>query len=260
MSGVMGKLRWSVRHRGVGGSALAAAYWLGRRMMREPAAVPHPFDVQHGTDTGGLIAGSDLASGHASDRHIAGYAAVPPSRFRGIIARWQASGPPHALAEYCFVDLGCGKGRALLLASEMGFREVVGVELNPVLAATARANANIWTAAGKNRTSIRVEQKDALEMEWPARPCLVFLFNPFDPFLMRQIMARMSEAFRSRRMELEVLSYKPNPACDLPGEFRMVWCEAIGIDVEELAADPVADLRDETRAYRLAGSGNDVLL
>ena len=27
-----------------------------------------------------------------------------------------------------FVDLGCGKGRALCIASEFGFREVIGVE------------------------------------------------------------------------------------------------------------------------------------
>jgi SAM-dependent methyltransferase len=229
----------------------AAANWLRRKIAPRPPAAPHPFDVEHGTDTGGLIAGSDLASGHSSDRYIEGYAAVPPSRFRGIIARWQASDEAHALAEYCFVDLGCGKGRALLLASEMGFREVVGVELNPSLAVIARANAALWRAAGKARSPIRIEQRDAMELEWPAGPCVVFLFNPFDAVLMRQVMSHIAAVFRDRQSELEILYYKPEHAHGLPCDFAMIWRETVAIDAEELAADPVADVKDETRAYRL---------
>ncbi|HEV2644829.1 MAG TPA: class I SAM-dependent methyltransferase [Acidobacteriaceae bacterium] len=253
MSGVVGKLLWSVRHRGASGTVRAAAHWVRRTITREAVSRPHPFDVEHGTDTGGLIAGGDLASGHTSDRHIEGYAAVPPSRFRGILARWQAGGPAHALADYCFVDLGCGKGRALLLASQLGFREVIGVELNPSLAQIARANVTLWAAAGKARAPMRVEQKDALELEWPVGPCVVFLFNPFDAQLMRQIAESMAAAFRNRPSDLEVLYYKPNHADALPDSFRMAWCETIEIDAQELAADPVAGRDDETRAYQLNG-------
>jgi hypothetical protein len=254
MSSAFIKVGWSIRHRGVGGTVRAAANWLLRKIVPQPPAAPHPFDLEHGTDTGGLIAGGDLASGHSSDKHIAGYAAVPPSRFRGIVARWQASGLRHGLAEYCFVDLGCGKGRALLLASELGFREVVGVELNPSLAAIARANAELWRVAGKARCPMRIEQKDALELEWPAGPCVVFLFNPFDAVLMRQLAARMGAAFRDRPSELEILYYKPEQAHAFADDFEMMWCEAIEIDAQELAVDPVAGRNDETRAYRLIRS------
>jgi SAM-dependent methyltransferase len=255
LSSIVDKLRWSIEHRGFGGSTRAAAHWLRRKIVPQPPVVPHPFDVEHGTDTGGLIAGDDLASGHANDRHIAGYAAVPPSRFLGMVARWQAGNPAYALGEYCFVDLGCGKGRALLLASELGFREVVGVELNPSLSAIARANAELWRAAGKARSPIRIEEKDALELEWPAGPCVIFLFNPFDAALMRQLADRMVAAFRDRPSELEILYYKPEHANVFATGFEMAWCEVIEINAQELAVDPVADPNDETRAYRLIGSG-----
>jgi SAM-dependent methyltransferase len=251
VSSILGKLRWSIRHRGVVGTARSAAKSLGRRLNPTPPSEPHPFDREHGTDTGGLIPGGDLASGHSSDRHIEGYAAVPPSRFRSSIARWQASEPPHVLNEYCFIDIGCGKGRALLLASEFGFREVVGVELNPSLASIARSNVNRWMEAGKAQCDLRVEQNDATELEWPARPCVVFLFNPFDAVLTRQLADRMAAAFRGRPSDLEVIYYKPAQADAFANDFEMIWCEATSISAEDLAVDPVADLNDETRAYRL---------
>ena len=39
-------------------------------------------------------------------------------------------------------------GRGLLLAAEMPFREVVGVELNPELARIAEKNVATWKAVG----------------------------------------------------------------------------------------------------------------
>jgi SAM-dependent methyltransferase len=251
MSRVLGKLRWSLHHRGFSGTLEAAAKNLSRRVQPEAAPKPHPFDLENGTDTSGLITGADLASGNASDRHIAGYAAVPPSHFRNVIARWQASNPPHPFADYTFIDIGCGKGRAALLASDYGFREVVGVELNPSLAAIACANADLWTAAGKARSHIRIEQADAAELSFPPRPCVIFLFNPFDLELMQHLASRMAADFHNRPADLEVIYYKPEQAAAFSDPFQMVWCEATGISQQELAADPVADPRDETRAYRL---------
>jgi SAM-dependent methyltransferase len=43
-----------------------------------------------------------------------------------------------------FVDLGCGKGRVLMIASEFGFRRVVGVEFCAELCRQARANASCF--------------------------------------------------------------------------------------------------------------------
>jgi hypothetical protein len=64
---------------------------LGRR-LRRPIVPVHPFDVEHGTDTGGLIPASELGVGHRHDLFIAGYAGVPPSGFRAAISRWQSLG------------------------------------------------------------------------------------------------------------------------------------------------------------------------
>ena len=109
---------------------------LGRR-LRRPIVPVHPFDVEHGTDTGGLIPGSELGVGHRHDLFIAGYAGVPPSG-SGRRSRAGRPGASLRIEEYTSLDLGCGKGRAVLLASELGFREAVGMELNARLTEIAR--------------------------------------------------------------------------------------------------------------------------
>ena len=248
MTHLVKHVRWSLAHRGVAGTVRSAWMSLGRRLRRQ-AVVVHPFDVEHGTDTGGLIPGSELGIGHRHDLFIAGYAGVPPSGFRAAMARWKSLGPPHRLEEYAFVDLGCGKGRAVLLASELGFREAVGVELNAGLVEIARGNAEIWSAAEKARSPIRIECKDATELEWPSGPCLVYLYNPFAEAVMRAVVEMLRERFGDRRDELEIVYQKPEQAAALEKDFELVWCGVCALSEEDRVSDPVADPRDETAVY-----------
>ena len=249
--GVLDKVRWSLENRGLAGTMKSAANSIGRKLRQPEVRAAHPFDVQHGMQTDGLIAGHDLAVGHVNDRFIAGYAAIPPSRFRGAMKKWLQSRPAHAVGDYTFIDFGCGKGRAVVLASEMPFREVIGVELNTGLARLAQENAEVWRKAGKALSPIRIVCGDALELEWPAGPCLVYLYNPFGEQVMRQLVERLRNQFGERPRDLEVIYQKPEQAAVFEGGFEMVWCEAIEMSADDRVAEMVADPKDESRAYRL---------
>jgi len=84
----------------------------------------HPFDLKYGTDTGGYLGPHEIRSGGVHDAMNNGYSAVAPSVFREACRRWCATLPPSAahIQAYSFVDVGAGKGRALLLAAELPFR------------------------------------------------------------------------------------------------------------------------------------------
>jgi SAM-dependent methyltransferase len=248
---VLHKIRWSVEQRGLIGTLNSAAKGLARKLRKPETRAPHPFDVQNNVMTDGVIPGHDLAVGHANDKFIAGYAAIPPSRFRSAMEKWRASNPPHAIAEYTFIDFGCGKGRAALLASELGFREVVGVELNTNLAEIARTNAATWTAAGKAKCPIRIICGDALEVQWPQGPCMVYLYNPFDKQVMHLLAEKIKMHFRENPADLEIIYQKPEQAAVFTEDFKLVWCEAIPMSEEDMRAEPVADPKDESYAYRL---------
>src|SRR5260370_30585532 len=100
-----------------------------------------------------------------------------------------------ALEGYSFVDLGCGKGRAVMMASEFGFREVVGVELHAALAGIAEANVAVWSAGGRAVCPVRIVCGEATEFAFPDGACLLYLFNPFAAPAMRPLMQRMQAEF-----------------------------------------------------------------
>ena len=158
------------------------------RLTKEEGYTVHPFDRKNGVRTSGIIPGRLLKTGHKHDRHSTAYFGVAPSVFKGLMRRWQQSKPCAPVEEFTFVDVGAGMGRAMLLASELPFKRIEGIELNPVLAGIARRNAAKWRAAGRERSRIRVRCMDAVEFRFPKGPCVVFLFNPFGASVMRTLL------------------------------------------------------------------------
>ena len=169
----------------------------------------HPFDEEFGVRTSGLVAGRHLKSGHRHDRHATAYYGVAPSVFQSLVKRWQRSRPAAAMEEFSFLDVGAGMGRAVLLATKLPFREVVGVELNPTLARIAQRNLTVWRASGRARAPMRVVCGDAVEFSLPAGPCLAFLFNPFGAPVMRRLLTawnqNRSKALVGQAASLDIL-------------------------------------------------------
>jgi hypothetical protein len=96
-------------------------------------------------------------------------------------------------------------GRAVLLASELPFRRVVGVELNPTLARIAGKNLTAWRALERARAPMKMICGDAVEFPLPSGPCLAFLFNPFGAPVMRRLLAAWSKAQSEEPRPLDLI-------------------------------------------------------
>jgi SAM-dependent methyltransferase len=179
------------------------------RMTRAEGYTQHPFDAEHGVQTSGLIPGRLLKTGHTHDRHSTAYFGVAPSVFHALLKRWRRTKPSAPISQFTFIDVGAGMGRAMLLAAEYPLRRVIGIELNPTLAEIARHNVTTWHAARRTRVPLQIVCGDALEARHPKGPCIVFLFNPFGPAMMRRLLQRWARIFANRPGELDLLYVNP---------------------------------------------------
>lgn len=160
----------------------------------------HPFDRQNGTDTSGI---QQIDHDPAGD-HMPIYGGSQPSLLRTALATLPE------LDRCTFVDLGCGKGRPLLVATEFPFRDIVGVEVSEELARVARRNGEILSARHPARTPLRVEVGDVTDFEFPAGDLVVFTYHSFGMELSRRVLRRI-EAALSRAPESRLFFVLYNP-------------------------------------------------
>ena len=165
------------------------------------------FDRRHGVATCGTIETADLTF---------------PDALRGDAVEYSPSlGPmlPLALSRlgvdlgrYAFVDLGCGKGKAMLMASSFPFRRIVGVELADELHRAALANVSAYRSRHQVCREIEVRHGDATQFEFPAEPLVVFMYNPFMGGVMDRVLAGLAETLGQSPRDAVLIYDNPREA------------------------------------------------
>jgi SAM-dependent methyltransferase len=111
--------------------------------------------------------------------------------------------------DFTFIDLGSGKGRTLLMASDYPFRRIVGVELLPALHEAARENLGKYRSEAQKCFAIESICGDATEFAFPAEPTVLFLFNPFPEAGLRRVIANLEWSLREHPRVVYVLYHNP---------------------------------------------------
>ncbi|MEU7904567.1 class I SAM-dependent methyltransferase [Actinoplanes sp. NPDC049118] len=156
----------------------------------------------------------------ASAQHQDGvaYSPTPARQLRKILR----SLPIRTPSAFTFVDLGCGKGRTLLVAAEHGFGRALGVEFDPELADAARRNAAAYELVAPACAGvIEVVQADAARYEFPVEPVVVFLFNPFGEATLRAVVDRIEETLARWPRPFIVAYYNPMHSDVLDGSITL---------------------------------------
>jgi SAM-dependent methyltransferase len=154
----------------------ALAYWL------EEGSVPDHFDRRYRVQTAGSVEPS--AAGITNDVQLANAIRYVPIReqvLSHLLAHTLRGREPASLT---FVDLGCGKGRALLIAARFAFRQIIGVELSASHVECAAANVASYLAQPATKPAIRCRDihvvcESAPAFIYPDSDLLVYLYRPF---------------------------------------------------------------------------------
>ena len=111
--------------------------------------------------------------------------------------------------DFTFIDLGSGKGRTLLMASDYPFRRIVGVELLPSLHQIAQENLRAYTSESQKCFALEAICADAGEYVFPEGPMVIFLFNPFPESVLRLVCANLEKSMREHPRPVCVIYHNP---------------------------------------------------
>ncbi|HEX2683421.1 MAG TPA: class I SAM-dependent methyltransferase [Ferruginibacter sp.] len=107
-----------------------------------------------------------------------------------------------------FLDIGCGKGRALCMAAHGGFTKVTGLDFSKELCENAKANLAL-TKEKLPALEYQVINNDAFYFDIPGDVDCIFLFNPFDEVVMSAVVRNLTESLKNHPRELCVVYVNP---------------------------------------------------
>jgi SAM-dependent methyltransferase len=112
-------------------------------------------------------------------------------------------------SSYTFVDLGSGKGRVLLVASEFPFAEVVGVEFARELNEIACENIRSYRSSTQKCAQVQSLHADASEFEFPPGPLVIYLFNPFGPGVLVPVLRNLQRSLDAQPRDVVLIYIAP---------------------------------------------------
>jgi SAM-dependent methyltransferase len=107
-----------------------------------------------------------------------------------------------------FLDIGCGKGRALCVAAHNGFHKITGIDFSN----------EFCTSAGKNlehtkkifpSLNFSIINTDAARAKIPADTDCIFFFNPFDGFIMGKVAKNILGSYKKNPRDIYIIYLNP---------------------------------------------------
>jgi SAM-dependent methyltransferase len=156
------------------------------------------FDARFGTDT------SAPTFERNQKKSVHFYVATTASIIYQIL-----SALPLEPDRFTFVDMGSGKGRALLVASEFPFKKIVGIELSEQLHRIAEENVQRYKPSSQQCATFDLRCMDALDYEHRDEPFVLFLFDPFGREILGKVVANLEASLKAEPREGYVVYVYP---------------------------------------------------
>jgi SAM-dependent methyltransferase len=194
--GDFGRMRRAIARRGlIRGLKYGRERWLKR--------IDRAFDRRFGVETEGAVS-LDVLGPFDSKQSGEKYIPLNALVFLRLMSRL-----PFRLDGRVFVDIGAGKGRAVMLASLFAFERVVGVEHAPELHAIFERNVGAFRRIEPKGAAIDAIFQDATLFPIPAGDCVLFFHNPLKAPALRRVVANIAESYRRNPRRLAVVFLNP---------------------------------------------------
>jgi SAM-dependent methyltransferase len=144
------------------------------------------FDRQYGTDTQARVPIESLGMEAGVAEHAVQYEPSSLPKIERALRRL-----PIRHGDYCFVDIGAGKGLASLIAARYPFRRVVGVEVSASLCRIAESNLKLYAGRENLRAPVEFLNLNALDYRFSDDPQVVYMYNPFDETVLARFVANL---------------------------------------------------------------------
>jgi SAM-dependent methyltransferase len=145
-------------------------------------------------------------------------------------------------SRFTFVDIGAGKGRAVLLASRYPFRQVIGVEHAPELHAIMTQNIDRYRSQAAACSPMTGILADATQFRLPAGPCLLFFFNPLKSEALEKVVSNLVQSYLSDPRRIVVLFLHPtrkNRVREIFEQTRLFKARALGAWIRYLSGSTI---------------------
>jgi hypothetical protein len=106
---------------------------------------------------------------------------------------------------FTFIDLGSGKGRTLLMASDYPFRRIIGAEVIPELHAISLENLQRYQNDQQKCFGLEAWLGDAREFPFPNESMVVYLFNPFPADVLGIVLENLGKTLAASPRESYVI-------------------------------------------------------
>jgi len=160
------------------------------------------FDSRFNVHTRGFVAPDNLQLPADRVEHAVEYTPTSGARFGWLMSRL-----PLDLSKYVFVDVGSGKGRVLLMASEFPLKRIIGIELSQELHETALQNIRRFRSQRQQCDDVIAINEDATQFEFPAEPLVLFFFNPFSAEILRLVIDNLQQSLSDHPRSVVVIYY-----------------------------------------------------
>ena len=137
------------------------------------------------------------------------YQPTEPALFHEMLASLMQVNPKVDFRGFIFIDIGSGKGRALMMAADYPFRRILGVELLPELHRVASENIAKYKSDSQQCFTIECLLGDACEFGFPPEPTVLYLFNPLPESGLITMLSNLERSLRQHSRPIYVLYHNP---------------------------------------------------